>query len=178
VGARGTVSFIGRCVLCTDHPPIRPRFVPFALAVVAITHRLWPERIRPHTALAILVRPCFLSRLIGDRIMSLRGQPDVVIGLFGDPSCPRSNVCRCANWRSPRLFCFWPVANARLVLVGQPDPQGHKELQVSKDPQVLKGRLVRRDHPVPWAPRERPDYKVPQVPRASAARLDLRDHLE
>jgi hypothetical protein len=51
-------------------------------------------------------------------------------------------------------------------------------LQVSKAPQVLKGRLVRRDHLVPWVPRERPDYKVPQGPRATAARLDLRDQLE
>ena len=62
--------------------------------------------------------------------------------------------------------------------MGQPDPQGHKELQVSKDRQVLKGRLVRRGHLVPWVPRERPDYKVPRGLRANAARLDLRDQLE
>jgi hypothetical protein len=49
---------------------------------------------------------------------------------------------------------------------------------VSKGPQVLKGRLVRRDHPVRRARRARPDYGVPRVPRATAAKPGLRDHLE
>ena len=45
-------------------------------------------------------------------------------------------------------------------------------MQVSKDPQVLKGPLVCRGL------RERTECKVLRVPRASAARLDLRDQLE
>jgi hypothetical protein len=61
--------------------------------------------------------------------------------------------------------------------VGRPDQRGPKELQVSKDPQVLKGRLVRPDRPDLWVPRERRDYKVPPVPRASAVRLALQGHL-